>query len=132
MLNGRGLRVGAYGDPACLPDGLVEMLVGFAEFHTSYTHGHTVSDTLGDNAARYSMISADSEAEAIKAHDMGYRTFRVIPIASANKPLLHNEIMCPNTTKGTQCNDCRLCNGQSYKGKSIAIIAHGVSKNKIV
>jgi hypothetical protein len=131
MLSGQGLRVGAYGDPAALPDGLVTMLCNMAEFHTSYTHGHTVSDTLGDSAASYSMVSADSEAEAIQSHEKGFRTFRVIPIAQANKPLLKNEIMCPNTTKGIQCNDCRLCNGNKYNGKSIAIIAHGMSKNKI-
>lgn len=131
FIDGALIRLGAYGDPASLPNGLNDLLISLAGGHTSYTHGHTVGETIGDNAARYSMVSADSIDDAIKAHDKGYRTFRVIPVHEASKPLLHNEIMCPSD-KGIKCIDCGLCNGMKYKnGKSIAIVAHGKSKNKV-
>lgn len=131
FIDGALIRLGAYGDPASLPSGLNDLLISLAGGHTSYTHGHTVGETLGDNAARYSMVSADSIDDAIKAHRNGYRTFRVIPIAQANEPLLQNEIMCPSD-RGIKCIDCGLCNGTKYKnGKSIAIVAHGKSKNKV-
>lgn len=129
FLNGQMLRLGTYGDPASVPYGLNDALISYALAHTSYTHGHTVGDTLGDDAARYSMVSADNVSIAQSAHDKGYRTFRVIPLHDVGKPLLKNEIMCPNITKNIQCIDCRLCNGQLSRGKSIAIIAHGNGKS---
>lgn len=128
------LRLGTYGDPASLPDGLNELLISFSHAHTSYTHAHTVDEALGDKVAAYSMISADSVDDTLRAHSKGFRTFRVIPISvyreQGNSALLKNEIMCPST-KGIQCIDCRLCNGAKYKGKSIAIIAHGPLQNKV-
>ena len=130
FIGGGIVRLGAYGDPASLPDGLNDLLISSAGAHTSYTHGHTVGETLGDNAAKYSMVSADSIDEAIKAHNSGFRTFRVIPIRDVNAPLLKNEIMCPSD-RGVKCIDCRLCNGTMSRGKNIAIIAHGVMKNKV-
>jgi len=132
FLHGSMLRIGAYGDPSALPHGLNDALIQYSSGHTAYTHGFTVSDAMGADTARYSMVSADSKAEAIRAHSMGYRTFRVIPIREINQPLLHNEILCPNTTHDVQCNECKLCNGQKYNGaRSIAIIAHGAMKNKV-
>jgi hypothetical protein len=129
------LRLGTYGDPASLPHGLNELLISLARDYVSYTHAHTVDEALGDKVASYSMVSADSVDDALHAHSKGFRTFRVIPISiyrehGANA-LLKNEILCPST-KGVQCIDCRLCNGTKYKsGKSIAIIAHGLSRNKV-
>lgn len=129
------LRLGTYGDPASLPEGLNELLISLSRAHVSYTHAHTVDEALGDKAATYSMISADSIDDAQRAHAKGFRTFRVIPISTyqehGNNALLKNEIMCPST-KGVQCIDCKLCNGTKYKkGKSIAIIAHGPLRNKV-
>lgn len=128
------LRLGAYGDPASLPEGLNELLIELSGDHVSYTHGHTVDDTLGDHAAKYSMVSADSIDDALRAHSKGFRTFRVIPISTyrenGNGALLKNEILCPSE-KGVQCIDCKLCNGTKYNGKSIAIIAHGPLRNKV-
>lgn len=128
------LRLGTYGDPASLPEGLNELLISLSRAHVSYTHAHTVDEALGDKVAAYSMVSADSVDDAITAHSKGFRTFRVIPVSvyreNGDRALLKNEIMCPST-KGVQCADCRLCNGTKYKGKSIAIIAHGPLRNKV-
>ena len=130
------LRLGTYGDPACLPGDLNELLIELSSAHASYTHAHTVDEALGDKAASYSMVSADSIDDAIAAHSKGFRTFRVISISTyqeqGNNALLKNEIMCPST-KGIKCIDCKLCNGTKYKsGKSIAIIAHGPARNKVL
>jgi hypothetical protein len=129
------LRLGTYGDPASLPDGLNELMISLSRAHVSYTHAHTVDEALGDKVARYSMVSADSIDDALRAHAKGFRTFRVIPVSvyreNGNRALLKNEIMCPST-KGVQCVDCKLCNGTKYRnGKSIAIVAHGTARYKV-
>jgi hypothetical protein len=36
---------------------------------------------------------------------------------------MENEIICPNTTHGTKCIDCKLCSG--FKAKNIVIQVHG-------
>lgn len=140
LLHGQGLRLGAYGDPAALPSGLCEMLVDMAEYSTSYTHGHSVFDTTEKIAetASFSMVSADSVQDALKAQSKGFRTFRVIPVAQwkdkGNDSMLANEILCPASEeagKRVQCADCRLCNGTKSKVKSIAIVAHGTTKKHI-
>ena len=135
FIGGAMLRLGTYGDPASLPEGLNELLIELSGAHTSYTHAHTVDDTISDHAARYSMVSVDSIDDAMRAHSKGFRTFRVIPISTyqehGTNALLKNEIMCPNTI-GVRCIDCKLCNGTKYKnGKSIAIVAHGPARNKV-
>jgi hypothetical protein len=124
FLMGQSLRLGAYGDPAALPVGFIAKLQQYALFTTGYTHAHTVGD---DNPMTYRhlMLSADTEEEAITAHKKGYRTFRVIPLNDAAKPILKDEIMCPSS-KGIQCADCKLCGGSKTKAKSVAIVAHGI------
>lgn len=139
LLYGQGLRIGAYGDPAALPTGLCEMLASMTDYSTSYTHGYTVNPGMVEAVARYSMVSVDTIQEAIKAHSKGYRTFRVIPVAqwkdTGMDSMLSSEILCPASEEAGQrvtCSECRLCNGTKSKAKSIAIVAHGVSKAKVV
>lgn len=128
MVTGRMVRIGSYGDGAAAPsiiwDNLKETAMGF----TAYSHQLGYKGIDRESLKHY-MISADSISEASAAHKLGYRTFRVIPIADANRPLLHNEIMCPSD-KGITCKDCKLCNGTKSKAKSIAIVAHGPTAAK--
>ena len=138
LLYGQGLRIGAYGDPAALPQGLCEILASMADYSTSYTHGHTVDSGMVDAVARYSMVSADTKQEAVKAHSKGYRTFRVIPVAdwkdTGKHSMLSGEILCPASEeagKRVACSECRLCNGTASNAKSIAIVAHGTSKARV-
>ena len=140
LLQGQGLRLGAYGDPAALPPGLCELLASMAEFTTSYTHGHTVFNDATKIApvASFSMASADNPQDALKAQSKGFRTFRVIPVKEWEEKgkgaLLSREILCPASNEAgniVQCNECRLCNGTKSKAKSIAIVAHGVAKKNI-
>jgi len=47
--------------------------------------------------------------------------------------LLKNEILCPaskENDKGITCIACNLCTGSNTKAKSIAIVSHGLARNK--
>jgi hypothetical protein len=139
FLSGNMLRLGAYGDPAALPVALVDLLVSYSKGHTGYSHAHNMQEHDA-NVYKTSMFSADNKRDAITAHAQGYRTFRVIPVAAWQEKqkgeLLSNEIICPATPEGgnkSTCVNCGLCNGMHSNGaKSIAVVAHGASKNKIV
>lgn len=126
---GRMVRLGTYGDPAMINTSVFDALLSGAVGHTGYTH--QLGTVEGTDATRL-MVSADSVEDASKAHALGYRTFRVIPITQANAPLLRNEILCPSYTKGVNCIDCKLCNGSASSAKSIAIVAHGAGKNNVI
>ncbi len=131
---GRMVRLGTYGDPAAAPSTVWDNLLKDAAGYTGYTHQHNAKQ-----APDYSrmMYSADTAAQAQQAHSKGYRTFRVIPVqdyaTQGKASILANEILCPaskENDKGITCNNCKLCTGSTTKGKSIAIVAHGTSRNK--
>lgn len=131
----RMVRMGTYGDPAALPYGAFESLLGASLGHTGYTH--QVGLVSGVDTGRL-MVSADNQEDAMAAHHKGYRTFRVIPVSQYNalgkNALLHNEILCPASKEmnaRVQCNDCKLCSGANTKGKNIAIVAHGATKGNV-
>ncbi len=137
FLSGNMLRLGAYGDPAALPVGLIDLLVSYSRGHTGYSHAHNMREH-DVSVYKTSMYSADNKRDAIAAHAQGYRTFRVIPVAvwqeKQKGELLSNEIICPATPEGgnkSTCVDCGLCNGMQSNAKSIAVVAHGSSRNKI-
>jgi hypothetical protein len=43
---------------------------------------------------------------------------------------MENEIICPNTTHGTKCIDCKLCSGS--KAKNIVIQVHGAKVKRFI
>jgi hypothetical protein len=59
-----------------------------------------------------------------EAKDRGYRTFRVI---GQNEDPQRGEVMCPYTTHGIQCKDCKLCAGTKTGAKDIVVPPHGRS-----
>ena len=131
----RMVRLGTYGDPAALPQYVVDALIKDSTGHTGYTHQH---NQLQDKPQTYNrlMYSADNVEDAKQAHVKGYRTFRVITVqdysSKGTGALLHNEILCPaskENDKGITCSQCKLCTGSTSSGKSIAIVAHGTSRN---
>lgn len=136
----RMVRLGTYGDPAALPDYVIDALLKESTGHTGYTHQH---NQLKDKPSAYNrmMYSADSIEDAKQAHSKGYRTFRVISLKqwhegqAKNQPVtLPNEILCPaskESDKGVTCSQCKLCTGSNTRAKSIAIVAHGSARNKV-
>lgn len=120
----RGVRLGSYGDPMAVPSYVWESLCSGAEYVTAYTHQqNTMPDLV--------MTSADSLTQAESAWEQGQRTFRVV--ASLDAIDKANEVLCPASQEAgarVQCAQCKLCGGNSKKAKSVAIVAHGSSKNK--
>lgn len=122
---GRMVRLGTYGDPSAVPSYVWESLLSACEGWTAYTHAskNPMPETV--------MTSADSLAQAESAWERGERTFRVVKsLASIVKG---KEVLCPASEeagKRVTCESCKLCGGASVRGKSVAIVAHGTSKNK--
>jgi len=119
------VRFGAYGDPYAIPVNILSTLKSYVKNNTSYTHQWQ----NGSNELKaISMASVDNIIEAKQAHDAGWRTFRV---TNDLDTLLSNEIICPNTTHGIKCVDCKLCSGYS-KAKNIVIGVHGAKSKKFI
>ncbi len=120
----RGVRLGSYGDPMAVPSFIWDSLTSGAEYITAYTHQ---ANTMPESV----MTSADNATQAQEAWARGERTFRVI--AGLDSLIKGKEVLCPASKEAgerTQCAACKLCGGNSVKGKSVAIVAHGTSKRK--
>ena len=126
MKKRRVIRLGGYGDPAMLPEAVVEGLAEQYQMHLGYTHQRRKA--FADWAKKYCMASVEGGADMRSAWKEGWRTFRVSYGAEAEK----GEIVCPNTTHGIKCEDCGLCDGArpGDKRRSIVILAHGAKSNK--
>jgi hypothetical protein len=122
VFKGRAVRLGAYGDPAVIPQQIVALICSFASRHTGYTHQWTRAEWLKP----FVMASCDSTSDFIQATHHGWRTFRV----SATREAKPSEILCPASTEAgnrTQCARCGLCNGAG-SAKNIFIPVHGSGK----
>lgn len=121
------VRFGAYGDPAMMPQWLVELIASVARGRTGYTHQW---ETIAAAWLRpYVMASCDSAADAVRAVAAGWRYFRVAAFGDTVKTA--NEISCPASAeagKKTTCDRCRLCSGTTAndRRKSIVIQDHSV------
>ena len=120
----RPVRLGAYGDMAAVPPEVTNGLVAMARGRvTNYTHGHL---TLGfdgvEHMRRYTMLSVETLAEAERAWQRGWRTYRML--APGEGPA-QGEIMCPYVVTQEQCYDCLRCGGHGNRGPSIVIPLHG-------
>lgn len=120
-LAGRGVRLGAYGDPAAIPLDVWREVLQSASMWTGYTH-QARHPNFDRGLLRYCMASADTPKQAEKLRDTGARTFRV---KSAGAPLMSGEILCLSDSKGIKCIDCGLCDGANRSAASIAIDVHG-------
>jgi hypothetical protein len=125
MLQGRIVRIGAYGDPAAIPARHWRDLISLTSGWTGYTHQWRRAIARGLRSLV--MASADSESDRDIARAMGWRTFRV---RTETQPLGEREIVCPASPEGgnrRQCITCRACDGASRgpAQASVAIIVHG-------
>ena len=129
---GRVIRIGAYGDPAAVPNKIWKTLVSSASGWTGYTHQWRIRTALRSIL----MASVDTKAEQLTAIAKGWRTFRVTPTLESASPMMlkSQEISCPASEeagKRTTCIACQLCNGSrgtSDSRRSITILAHGTGK----
>lgn len=128
IVEGRHLRLCAYGDPAAVPFDVWRMLLTTAAGWTAYTHQWKRCDL---RLQAFAMASVDSEAEFWAARERGWRTFRVrdqgdsLIRSGFGQPL---EVMCPASDEGrhrTTCDRCALCRGKQVPARSIAILPHG-------
>ena len=114
---GADVRIGAYGDPAAVPAHIWEYFMQGASNVLGYTH--QISHKQFDPAiARFCQISADTPKQATRAHEQGYKTFRV---CGDDSKRLDNEIVCP-ASDAISCADCLMCDGQTA---NMVIEAHG-------
>ena len=108
IIRARGIRWGAYGDPAMLPLFTLEAWTDPRARWTGYTHQWRADHAEGFQG--YLMASVESAEDAAEAHAQGWRTFRVNDDAEA----MADEINCPASDEGgkvTDCQTCGLCNG---------------------
>jgi hypothetical protein len=136
LVEGRHVRLGAYGDPAAVPFEIWRTLLTTVAGHVAYTHAWRRCDPRFKTIA---MASVDTVAEFHAAHLAGWRTFRIrtddeallayVPAPGAwpvrSLPL---EFVCPASDEGqhrTTCQTCQLCRGTSSPARSVAIVAHG-------
>lgn len=124
MVDGRPIRLGAYGDPVAVPRSAWARLLRHGNGHTGYTHQWRLP-----MARRYSdllMASVESEQGAIEAIGKGWRYFRV---RRATDAVMANEIICPASDEGNRkrdCASCKACDGRTRDGQaSVVIIGHG-------
>jgi hypothetical protein len=123
FLESKGIRLGAYGDPAALPDHVLEFLTKSARFHTGYTHQWKNKKLR--HALKYCQASVDSlaDVERLQAIAPTAKYFRV----TADDIRTNNEIECLAISKKITCIECKLCDG---KKQNIVINVHGRRANK--
>ena len=124
LFKGRGIRWGAYGDPACIPADIVAECSALASYHTAYTHQW--GQPWAAAHRRLLMASCDSVTDHDKARAMGWATFTV---ASVNARVTHAK-QCPATVEHSQaqCATCKLCNGVRA---DVFVHAHGPSAKRV-
>lgn len=138
LVEGRMVRLGAYGDPAAVPAQVWRTLVERAEGHTGYTHQWRArwAASAGEHDAilrDLCMASADSAEQAHEARSAGWRTFRV---QVDGEQRMAREAVCPASEEAghkVQCSDCRACNGAGTGRKgSIVINVHGSLSGRFI
>lgn len=137
LLEGRQVRLGAYGDPGAVPFEVWRALLVKTVGWVGYTHAWRVCDPRLKTIV---MASVDTEREFHAAHLGGWRTFRVrletdplVVVARQRCPTRTSgsiplEFICPASDEAghkTTCERCQLCRGQASPARSVAILAHG-------
>jgi len=126
LFGGRAVRLGAYGDPAFVPQNIIAEIARVSSHWTGYTHQWKSNAWLKP----YVMASCDSTEEAVSAASTGWRTFRVSRKGDATR--LASEISCPASKEGgkrTTCEHCGLCDGSREireTRKNIVIQDHSI------
>lgn len=123
LIEGRQVRVTAYGDAAAVPFELWRMVLGTAAGWTGYTHQWRQCDR---RLQAMLMASVDSVGERSEAQAAGWRTFRVSGLRDLEPAGL--DVVCPASAEAghrTTCAACALCRGTANPARSIVIAPHG-------
>lgn len=125
---GRRVRLGAYGDPAAVPESVWYDVIKKCAGHTGYTHQWRDFPGL----AGICMASVDTLPEYYEAQDMGFRTFRVT--TDVDTLIKGAEFVCPASDekgKVVSCSECLACGGNASPNKaSVVIQVHGAGGKK--
>lgn len=127
LLEGRAVRLGAYGDPAAIPFEIWQQVLHRAAGWVGYTHAWRTCDPRF--RARL-MASVDTLQEWSEATAAGWRTFRVRVPGDALVP--GQEFVCPASDEAghrVTCQRCQLCRGTSSPARSVSLLAHGKPGN---
>lgn len=125
LLEGKSLRLSAYGDPTAIPFEFWEDFLWYFDGWTGYTHFWRTAD---QRFKKILMASVHTHAEAEEARSLGWRYFRSIV---GDEELVKGEFFCP-AAKGKKlgvvtCSTCLSCNGLNDKPNRVnpIIAAHG-------
>jgi len=128
VVEGRSIRLCAYGDPAALPFEVWRTMLMTASGYVGYSHAWKYCDPRFKTIV---MASVDTEDECISASLRGWRTFRIRRTVA--DPLIAGaEFVCPASDEmghRTTCQRCQLCRGTSSPARSVVIVAHGKPSN---
>lgn len=116
-LAGQSVRLGAYGDPAMLPEYLVREIHACARLVTGYTHQWRAPWAAWTRGML--MASCDSQRDEDTAVKAGWATFRVGLRDGSDRGA---SLMCPSEY-GAKCSTCGVCSGRAHV--SVYIPAHG-------
>jgi hypothetical protein len=123
LFRGQRLRLGAYGDPVAVPYKIWAPIVPLFDRATGYTHQWARGQFW--RFRRWCMASVESERDAHRAHERGWRWFR---LRGADRPLMAGEVGCPaakeNGARST-CYACGQCGGLLANGRDVSIVGHG-------
>lgn len=127
LLEGRHVRLGAYGDPAAIPFEVWQTVLHSAAGWVAYTHAWRTCD------ARLKTIAMASVDDVRECHEAGLRGWRTFRIRRPGEPLLAGaEFICPASDEAghrTTCQRCQLCRGEASPARSVAILVHGKPSN---
>lgn len=132
---GARVRVGAYGDPAAVPEPIWREILEGTRGHTGYSHqwNHPLPRVRQNARALRDVVMASVEKieDAYRAHREGFRTFRV-----ARSPIrVEGEVNCPASAeqgKKLSCAECMICEGAGrLRGLGVVIAAHGVKARRV-
>ena len=129
-VDGRSVRLGAYGDPAAIPESAWRQLMVKADRWTGYTHQWRRPEF--QYLRTWCMASCDTIGDVRDAIALGWGTFYV---AAADADLTRCrvagriQIPCPYERSGITCDRCGLCAG--YTQRNIAVLAHGARASVI-
>jgi hypothetical protein len=119
LFNGWHVRLGTYGDPACCPVEISQDIKNRAASTKGYTHSWKVFPEL----ANICMASVERDQDFVAASILGFKCFRVR--SQFDDRLFQKEILCMNTQRGLNCQDCPFCEGCQDKALHVAVSVHG-------